>query len=230
MDSYYLSKAVFKMFNKIRLPQTEWTLRKRFPGIFFYPHMTRKEYLLFKELCRDKQVLLEYGSGGSTIHLLKNKKMVFSVESNPDFYKYMSSIPLVKRALRQNLHYKYINLGQTNKWGRPLTDEHNDNWPSYYEEIWQQINPATHKVDVIFIDGRFRVSCCLYSILKSIEYNWLDVTFIIHDFWRREKYHVVLDFLLEVKSTENLVSFRLKKNISVSKVKRLLEEYSLVVS
>lgn len=230
MDSYYFSKAVFKMFKIIQLPQTKWTLRKKFPVLFFYPHMIRKEYMLFKELCRNKEVFLEYGSGGSTIHLLKSKKIVFSVESNPDFYKYMLSMTLVKRALQQNLHYKFINLGQTNQWGKPLTGEQSENWPRYYEEIWHEIDPAIHRLDVVFIDGRFRVCCCLYSILKAIEYNWLDITFVIHDFWRREKYHVVLDFLLEVKSAENLVSFRMKKNISVNRVKELLEEYSLVVA
>lgn len=230
MDTYYFSKAIFKILKIVNKPDSKWDLSRKFPAIFFHPHMKRKEYLLFKELCKNKKVFLEYGSGGSTIYLLKSNKIVFSVESNPGFYQYMCSMKFIKRALNLNLHYKFVDLGPTNKWGKPLSEEYNENWPKYYEQIWQEIDPALHQVDVVFIDGRFRVCCCLYSILKAIEYNWSNIVFIIHDFWRREKYHVVLDFLQETKSTENLVSFRIKNNIDLSRVKELLEEYTLVTA
>jgi len=218
------------VFKIVHLPEVKWTLCRKFPALFFCPHMERKEFVLFKKLCRNKTVFLEYGSGGSTIHLVKSKKVIFSVESNPDFYKYMLSMRIIKRALKRDLQYKFINLGDTNKWGKPLNLDRTENWPQYYEKIWQVIDPVIHRVDVVFIDGRFRVSCCLYSILKAIEYNWNDIIFIIHDFWRREKYHVVLNFLLEISSAENLVAFRMKRNIAVHEVKELLEEYSLVVA
>jgi hypothetical protein len=63
-----------------------------------------------------------------------------------------------------------------------------------------------------------------------VEYNWRNTVFVIHDFWRREKYHVVLDFLQETKSTENLVSFRMKNNIDIGDLRERLEEYALVTA
>jgi protein O-GlcNAc transferase len=228
MDSYYFSKAIFKTLKILKIPESKWNLMRRFPSLLFYPHMERTEYLLFKRLCKNKNVFLEYGSGGSTIFLLKHNKKVFSVESNPTFFRYMCSINMIKKALNVNLRYKFVDLGPTNKWGKPLSDEHCENWPRYYEEIWEEIDPARDHVDVVFIDGRFRVCCCLYSILKAVEYDWYDVVFVIHDFWRRTKYHIVLDFLEEVKSSENLVSFRIRNDIEINKVIALLEEYSLV--
>jgi hypothetical protein len=225
--SYLLSKAVLKA---AITPTVRWKLRKMFPGAFFFPHMKHDEYLLFKELCSSKKVFLEYGSGGSTIYFLKKNKDVFSVESNPGFYSFMKSIQMVKDSLDKKLHYRFIDLGATDVWGKPLTNDNNSYWAEYYSRIWKDINPATDKVDVIFIDGRFRICCCLYSILKLVEYNWKDTVLIIHDFWRRKKYHVVLEFLEEIKSASDLASFRIKENIDIEEVKKKIQEYALVIS
>jgi hypothetical protein len=161
---------------------------------------------------------------------VKKKKQVFSVESNPDFFTYMNSIKLVKRSVNKNLHFQFIDLGPTNQWGKPLETEDTVNWFKYYTEIWKDIAPLQHPVDVIFIDGRFRICCCLYSILKVIEYNWTDTIFIMHDFWRREKYHVVLEFLQELESSTDLAAFKLKENINTDRVQQMIKEYALVTS
>lgn len=224
MDSYKLSKAVFKI---VKSPSIVWKMKKMFPEVFFYPHMKPDEFQLFKELCAGKKVFLEYGSGGSTIYLLKNNKDVYSVESNPEFFSYMNSVSLVKKSLDRKLHYRYIDLGPTNKWGKPIATEKSINWSDYYSQIWKSINPAKEKVDVIFIDGRFRVCCCLYSILKLVEFNWKDTTLIIHDFWKRKDYHVVLKFLQEIKSSTTLASFKVKEGVNIEEVKAMLHEYAL---
>lgn len=225
MDSQFFSKAVFKFVKK---PETRWQLKKDYPQLFFYPFMKPDEYALFEEICRNKKVFLEYGSGGSTIHFLKKNKKVFSVESNPEFYRFMSSIKLVSSATGKNLHYKFIDLGPTNKWGDPLTRDSEADWPEYYAGIWRDIDPVKDKVDVVFIDGRFRVCCCLYSLLKALEYNWRETIFIMHDFTKREQYKTVLEFLDEYKSTTTLAAFRIKENVNVADVKSKLEEFALV--
>lgn len=223
--AYPLTKVVFKL---IKDSSSRWNLKKNYPQAFFLPHMKPEEYSLFKELSRNKKVFLEYGSGGSTIYLLKNNKEVFSVESNPEFFDFMNSVGLVKRSLNKKLHYTFVDLGPTNKWGKPITSEQAIEWSAYYTKIWDSIDTNKQKVDVIFIDGRFRVSCCLYSILKVLEYKWADTIFTIHDFWRREQYHVVLKFLDEVKSSRNLASFKIKENINILEVQQMLQDHALV--
>ncbi len=219
-----LSKAVFKV---IKNPELRWKLKQRLPSVFFHPHMEQHEYSLFREISSNKTTFLEYGSGGSTIYLLKKKKDVFSVESNPEFYNYMNSIDLVRKSQDKNLHYQLIDLGATNQWGKPLSDEKSSDWSAYYSKIWEQIDPAVDKLDLIFIDGRFRVSCCLFSILKLKEYNWKDPLIVMHDFWRRKHYHVVLNFLQEIQTAQNLACFRLKDDIDVAAVRAALHDYAL---
>lgn len=220
-----MQKAFFKVFH-IKKPDAQWNLKKKFPGFFFLPHMTWKEFKFFKEVCSNKKIFLEYGSGGSTIWLLKKNKKIYSVESNPGFYEYMNSINLVKRST-DNLRYRFIDLGPTNVWGKPLTTTHSNDWPAYYSEIWNDIDATSDKVDIVFIDGRFRVSCCLYTILKTLEHNWKDTVFLFHDFWRRKKYHEVLEFLQEIKSAEQLAMFKSKDHIDTKNVKEKLQEYAL---
>jgi hypothetical protein len=225
MNPYFLQKAFFKVFH-VKRPDTQWNLKRKFPGFFFLPHMSIKEFQLFKEVCSNKKVFLEYGSGGSTIWLLKKNKKLYSVESNPDFYKYMNSIKLVKRSAN-NLQYRFIDLGPTNAWGKPLATTHSNDWPAYYSEIWNDIDATSNKVDIVFIDGRFRVSCCLYTILKVVEHRWKDTVFLFHDFWRRKHYHEVLEFLQEIKSAEQLATFKIKDHINTENVKERLKEYAL---
>jgi protein O-GlcNAc transferase len=223
MINYLFAKYALKF---IREPDKKWEFKTKYPKLLFLPHMELKEYLLFKDLCKNKKVFIEYGSGGSTIHLLKSGKKVFSVESNGEFHDMMNSISLVQKAKGQLLHPVHIDLGPCDMWGKPLTSEKECAWSRYYSEVWDEVKRHQSRVDVVFIDGRFRVCCCLYSILKVVEYGWKDTLFLVHDFWRRKHYHVVLKFLNEYKSRLDLASFRVKDNIDKDEVKWLLQQYA----
>ena len=219
------AKLAFKALTLFRMGEYKWKLKRRFPKIFFQPHMEIKEYLLFKKVCKNKKVVLEYGSGGSTIYLLKKNKIVYSVESNLDFYKYMNSIDMVKTSQDNNLKFSFVDIGPTNEWGKPLQDEKSGEWQAYYKQIWHVIKADNTKVDVVFIDGRFRVSCCFYSMMKVMENGWNDTIFIIHDFWRRKKYHVILPFVQETQSSKNLAVFKIRSDVNVKELKAMLEDY-----
>lgn len=223
MLRFIIVKKFFKLFKSKLL---KWKLCKVLPSLFFFPHMKPGEYELFDKITDKKKVILEFGSGGSTIQLIKRKKKVYSVESNPEFYNYMKSISLVKKAMGKSLFLKFIDLGNTDPWGRPVSLERKENWHGYYTEVWKDIMQDGNKVDVIFIDGRFRISCCVYSILKVLENNWKETIFMIHDFWNREEYKVLLRFLYQIESKSRLGVFTAKKNIDIDELEGTLQKYS----
>lgn len=227
MINYLFAKFFLKT---IKGESKKWEWISKYPRHLFLPHMELKEYLLFKDLCKNRKVFLEYGSGGSTIHLLKRGKEVYSVESNGGFYNFMNSLNIVQKAEGGSLHSILIDLGPCDQWGKPMTVEQERDWSRYYSEVWEHINRRRSKIDVVFIDGRFRVCCCLYSILKVMEYGWKDTLFLVHDFWRRKHYHVVLKFLQEYKSRVDLASFKVKEGIDKDEVKYLIEQYSLAAA
>ena len=79
-------------------------------------------------------------------------------------------------------------------------------------------------IDLLLIDGRFRVACCLkcYDIIN-------DECFIaFDDFLCRPYYHIVLDYfdIVEQNTTDDrMVILKKKKNVIVPK--ELLEKYEL---
>jgi|SRR5450432_1930938 len=208
---------------------SKWDLNRKYPGTFFYPHLFKDEIPLFYNVIEKPKVILEYGSGGSTIQLLRLHKKLFSVDSNPEFFKMMSSLDILKsNIIQNNLVYKFIDLGPTDTWGNPAGEEFQSQWHEYYESIWSDIEKSKSKIDLIFIDGRFRVNCCLYSILKLYESDMMDCIIMIHDFWNRKEYHIVLRFLDEQTSRLNLGIFKIRKDINLEDVRKMLLEYSLI--
>jgi hypothetical protein len=80
------------------------------------------------------------------------------------------------------------------------------------------------KIDLVMIDGRFRVACCLkcFDIIN-------DGCFIaFDDFLNRKKYHIILVYYEIVEKTEDkrMVILRKKKNISIPD--ELIKKYELI--
>jgi hypothetical protein len=185
--------------------------------------MSVNEYTLFNLAIENSKQVLEYGSGGSTICLLAKKKLVYSVDSNDQFYNFMHSIKLVRKYLGKNLTYLLIDIGSTDMWGHPVTRDKYFNWANYYESIWQSIEKDGSVIDTIFIDGRFRVACALYSIEKVLSHGWNPV-FLIHDF-NRDEYKPVLRFLDVIIYSETLYVFRMKENIDREELQKDFEKF-----
>ena len=230
MTPTIFTKIVFKACTILKRKDWRWKLKQKFPVLFFLPHMRRVEFQLFKKTMAAPKMVLEYGSGGSTIYMLSKGKTVFSVESNEAFYKYMNTISLVKKALNQKLFFFFANLGNTNEWGRPMANGEQQSSANYYASVWDRIDPSLCKVDAVFIDGRYRVACCLYTVFKLLRFEWTDTKVVIHDFWRRQHYHVVLEFLDEVASAKDLAVFQIKRNVNTAKLRAIIEQHELAAA
>ena len=70
-----------------------------------------------------------------------------------------------------------------------------------------------HAIDLVFIDGRFRVACCLkcYDVIKD------NCLIAFDDFWNGQHYHIVLDYFDIVEKTKDnrMVILKKKNNVSV---------------
>ena len=100
-------------------------------------------------------VILEYGSGGSTVMASDMAdKMVTSVESDKDWAAKMrawfSENPSL--SLPEILH---VDLGKTGEWGMPENDRRWRAFPNYPLSVWDLV--GFRQPDVVLVDGRFRV-------------------------------------------------------------------------
>ena len=200
-----------------------WYCKKWFPKVFFKPKMTINEVSLFHKILSPTSNILEFGSGGSTIVILTAQKQLFSVESNIRFYNFMLSIKMLKKKIGTNFTYVFVDVGPTDMWGRPLSRIKFDTWGDYYVRIWDSIHQKNVQLDLIVVDGRFRVASTLYSIKQALNFNW-DPKFLIHDFHRKE-YHVLLQFLQIISHCESLFCFRVRKELNIVALERTLLEY-----
>ena len=73
----------------------------------------------------------------------------------------------------------------------------------------------------MLIDGRFRVACTLNCILNTPP----NCRIIIHDFWNRPNYHIVLPFLETKAKADTLGLFTKKERIDLNEVKSLATQY-----
>ncbi|MDZ7904817.1 MAG: hypothetical protein U5N55_02900 [Cypionkella sp.] len=114
-------------------------------------------------------VILEYGSGGSTVLGAEMAgKTIFSVESDAEWLANMRHYFAAHPPLA-TLHLHHGDIGPTRGWGHPLDDDDFRSWPDYPTKIWSAkgfVHP-----DLVLIDGRFRVACfltTLFSITKPL--------------------------------------------------------------
>lgn len=194
---------------------------------------TTEEINCFLHHTLESKNYLEFGCGGSTFLMLYTTKAnIFSVESNPDFIRHLQQNFLIQQGRQEKrLEFFLIDIGKTKAWGYPIDDSKKQNYPLYSSLVFNTLPQSTiQALDTIFIDGRFRVACALNAILYSNQ----DCKIIIHDFFNREHYHILLDFLEifdgnEKSSKKDTLGIFQKKPLSQTDkehIKNLLKVYS----
>jgi hypothetical protein len=114
-----------------------------------------------------------------------------------------------------------VDIGPTGNWGHPESDANKHLFEAYSSSIFDSLDPKS--IDLALIDGRFRVACTLKTILSCHQNPSMSI--LIHDFWNRQPYHVVLKYLDVVKKVDTIGLFSIKKDIDLDAVKMDYESY-----
>ncbi len=148
-------------------------------------------------------VILEYGSGGSTVIAAELEgKTVFSVESDAKWLKgmqaYFTAFPPLARL---TLHHGKI--GPTKEWGHPKSDDEFRKWSGYPLSVWD-LEQFVHP-DVVLIDGRFRAACFLTTLFRITK----PTTVLWDDYSDRKSYHEVETLVKPIKMFGRMACFEL---------------------
>jgi hypothetical protein len=99
------------------------------------------------------------------------------------------------------------------KWGYPRGRCLKTSLANYSEHIRNLSIEERSRIDLVMVDGRFRVACCLkcFDVINDCCYVIFD------DFLHRKKYHIVLNYYDIVEKTEDkrMVVLRKKNNVSI---------------
>tara|TARA_Y100000389_G_scaffold118252_1_gene115451 strand:- start:231 stop:809 length:579 start_codon:yes stop_codon:yes gene_type:complete len=188
------------------------------------PHFSINDKNLFYKYLNNVNVYFEYGSGGSTYQasIRKNIKTIYTVESDITWQE-----KLKKTIINPDIDLNYIyNEMDTkpNTWGNPGINSTNIQKINYSNQITKLSKKQQDSIDLVLIDGRFRVACCLkcYDIIRYNSYIAFD------DFLNRPQYHIVLEYFDIIDKTHDNTMVILKKKNNVNVTKELIEKYELV--
>lgn len=174
------------------------------------PHLGRNDKQLFYKYLDRSRVYFEYGAGGSTYQaaIRDNIKKIYSVESDGEWHrKLQDNIP-------NKNHIKFLyNEMKTlpNTWGYPGPGSTHTQWINYSNQLPNLNLLEKNEIDLVMIDGRFRVACCL-KCFNSVND---DCAIIFDDFLNRKQYHKVLNYydIIEKTSDNQMVVLKKKSNI-----------------
>lgn len=128
------------------------------------------------------RVILEYGSGGSTVLAAEAGCRVISVESDRKWADRLAA-HLAPHADRARVHY--ADIGPTGAWGVPMRAGEFQKFPGYALSVWDR--PDFEEPDLVLIDGRFRAACLVAVLLRASR----PTTVLFDDYAKRRYYHGV---------------------------------------
>ncbi len=154
-----------------------------------------------KEEYRKADVILEYGTGGSTLLAAEmHGKTIFGVENDFSWAQNIRNI-LNKKATPSQPSIHHVDIGNTGKWAKPLDSKEWKNFPDYALSIWE-IDSFKHP-DVVLVDGRLRTSCLLTVILKAQK----ETLVLFDDYTDRKHYHIVERLIKPIKIVGRMLFF-----------------------
>ncbi|MEE9407214.1 MAG: hypothetical protein V3V28_03970 [Polaribacter sp.] len=194
--------------------------------LFYKFAMSKKEQEVFNKYIKNSKYYLEFGSGGSTIRALQiSKAKIYSVESSIGWINYLSEYKVLNYAKNKRVFFHAIDIGKTEGWGYPVSNKSKHLFPNYSNKVFSSLNSV--KIDTVLIDGRFRVACALSVILNLYKLN-SDTIILIHDFWNRKQYHILLEFLIKQDSVDTLGVFKIKKGLDLSLIQQKYDTYKFI--
>lgn len=171
------------------------------PELTFPP----EEAELVRETYAKARVILEYGSGGSTVLASEMPdKTVFSVESDKRWARNLQSY-LDQAGTNSPVHLHHTSIGNTGKWGRPVDHSGFRRYHRYPLEIWDR--PDFTAPDTVLIDGRFR-EACFYAVMLHCTRK---TVVLFDDYGSRPRYHAVERFAEPVEIRGRMAKFVLSK-------------------
>ena len=184
--------------------------------------MSDSERDLFDQYVKKSKLYLEFGAGGSTLRALTiSKAQVYSIDSSQEWIQFMHRYWIVRFLENKRLFLKFMDIGPTKEWGQPDGMQSKDLFPNYSSGIFPFLQGK--KPDTILIDGRFRVACALQVIIHY--HGQSGIKILIHDFWNRPEYHLVLQYLDVLNQTDTLGVFGIKKDLDITQLKAEYELY-----
>jgi len=185
------------------------------------PYFSANDKKMFYKYLDNATGYFEYGSGGSTYQasIRKNIKYLYSVESDKHWHERVKDN--IDTSIPRDTTLIYNEMGtRPKKWGYPGKSASQKQLKKYSSRIRKIGLDNQKKIDLVLIDGRFRIACCLkaYDVIND------DCKIVFDDFLNRD-YKIVLQYYNIIEQTDDnrMVILQKKKDLDIPK--SLILEY-----
>ena len=182
------------------------------------PELFEGEGERFKELIQEVSIFGEYGCGYSTIWIYQNTKCkILSVDSSREWVD--KTVIAVNHDPRVDC--RWVDLGELRRWGRPKDYQKRENFPVYINSIWER----EEKPQLVLVDGRFRVSCFLKSLLRAEAGSII----VFDDYVDRPHYHIVEEFVAAKETWGRQAYFEVPLEMDREAISDMCEKFIFVM-
>jgi hypothetical protein len=208
-------------FNITQITEAVYYKRK------FRIDMTTNEVaFLMKELSLVKSAYFEFGMGAQTLmsceFAQKYNFSLYAVHSSSDIVDELASKACLCKMIEDGqAKLMKIDIGKTGKYGLPLNSTNSRENFHFYSDA---INHILKPVDLILVDGRFRIASILKSLIK-----FPNARILLHDYYEPYHYRVyspVRNYAYVLESSDTFVRLRRKEEITDDMIRENLPTYS----
>jgi hypothetical protein len=188
---------------KVKPPTIEWNES----DVPLRPKMEAEGIKLLESHFRKSQCYLEYGGGGSTVLAAHSGvPKIHCIEGDAKFLQAVKKkVESLYPSIVINTHH--ADLGSTKEWGYPDDPFMIHTWPRYCICGWDVLFRVGDSPDLILVDGRFRVSSFLASLMMAKK----GTVILFDDYYTRPEYHVVEEYLAPTSRAGRMAEFITKE-------------------
>lgn len=164
------------------------------------PRMAPEELALFQRILGSgRRRYAEFGIGGSTLLAVRQGfEAMVGIESDSAWVASVLQNPEVAvETSAGRCSLLHADIGPVGAWGAPANRQDVKPWPRYMARMWEEWDRRGTFPDLVFVDGRFRVACCISVALMAAARAGRGPMplVLIHDVTdRRPNYRRVFDF------------------------------------
>ena len=142
----------------------------------------------------ERRVVLEYGTGGSTVLALEShaKSVVYACETDAAWLSRLV-LHLAEKKLSNRVYPIHLDIGVTGMWGVPVFSGKQSMTASRMQKFlqvpltpWKLLRKHEVMPDLVVIDGRWRNACFLAALLFAKE----ELLVLWDDYADRPQYHL----------------------------------------
>lgn len=168
----------------------------------------------------------EFGMGGSTLMAARaGVRQIVSVDSDRAWVDAVRAHPeIAPRCADGSMSLLHADIGPVTDWGRPADRSAVRKWSQYLSVGWTEWARRETLPDLVLVDGRFRVACCISIAVVCAQSSSPRV--LLHDVDdKRAHYRDALQFLEQIDQVETLLIMQPRKDLPIAlSLSRLLEQ------